>query len=375
MNSEPTPPPDSPPSPAPAKTKSPVGRVILIVAGVTIAAWLAHVVLHLWRYEETDDAFVSGHVHQVSAQVSGPVKAVLVSDNQTVKAGDPLVEIDPLEFEIAALKAQAGAAQEQAEEAQAQATEAQVAAALPEARARVAEAEAEVQQAQAQSTLADQMLQRDREMNQGPDHAVTPADLDSATSMAANAHAKVRAAAANLSALEAAVTSAQAQDQVAGAQRQAAHAAVSAAQAEIRDAQRKLSYAKITAPADGRVGNKNVEVGDRVQTGQTLLVLVEPEVWIIANFKETQLARLHAGSVAEVRMDAIPGRTFRGTIQSLAPASGAQFALLPADNATGNFTKVVQRVPVKIVLDPGSFDGIEDRIRPGLSAVVNVKIR
>jgi membrane fusion protein, multidrug efflux system len=372
MNAESSP---GPSVPAQAKRKSPLGRIILILAGLAIAVWLGRFLIHFWRYEETEDAFIAGHVHQISPQIAGPVKAVLVQDNQTVTMGQPLVEIDPLEFQIASLKAQAGAAQAQAAEAQAQAAEIQAAAALPEARARVAQAEAQVQQVQAQASLAQRTLQRDEDMAKGEDHAVTPADLDAARSSAAAAQADIHATAANLDALKAMVASVQAQDDVAQAQRKAAHAAVAAAQAAIRDSERQLSYASITAPAAGRVGNKSVEVGDRVQTGQTLIVLVEPEVWIVANFKETQLARLHIGQGVEVTLDAIPDRTFHGTIESLAPASGAQFALLPPDNATGNFTKVVQRVPVKIVLDPGSLQGVEDRVRPGLSADVNVLIR
>ena len=132
---------------------------------------------------------------------------------------------------------------------------------------------------------------------------------------------------------------------------------------------------EIVAPADGRIGNKNIEIGNRIEVGQTLMAVVEPEVWIEANFKETQLARMRAGQEAEVRIDAIPGQVFPAKIDSLAPASGAQFALLPADNATGNFTKVVQRVPVRVVFATGALRGFEDRIRPGLSVAVDVRVR
>ena len=125
----------------------------------------------------------------------------------------------------------------------------------------------------------------------------------------------------------------------------------------------------------GRIGNKNVESGNRVQVGQALFALVAPEVWVQANFKETQLRRMRAGQAVDLNVDAVAGRTFRGHIESLSPATGAQFALLPADNATGNFTKVVQRVPVKIVFDPESIRGVEDRLQPGLSTVVSVRVR
>ena len=153
--------------------------------------------------------------------------------------------------------------------------------------------------------------------------------------------------------------------EAAEAQQAAAHAGVTGGEAAVREADRKLSHTIIVASAAGRIGNKNVEPGNRVQAGQNLLALVEAEVWVVANFKETQLAKMHPGQPVDVSVDALPGETFQGTIDSLAPASGAQFALLPADNATGNFTKVVQRVPVKIVFAPEILRKLADRLRPG----------
>ena len=161
----------------------------------------------------------------------------------------------------------------------------------------------------------------------------------------------------------------------ASAQSLAADAALSSARAALKDAERQLSYATIRATASGHIGNKNAEVGNRVRAGQTLAALVEPEVWVVANFKETQLGHMHPGMTAEISIDSLSGKTVEGTIESISPASGAQFALLPADNATGNFTKVVQRVPVRITFNPESLKGLEDAIRPGLSAVVSVKVR
>ena len=159
------------------------------------------------------------------------------------------------------------------------------------------------------------------------------------------------------------------------AQLAAAQAKTAAADSEVHDAERELSYTTVRAPVDGRIGNKNVEVGNRVQIGQTLLVVVEPSVWFEANFKETQLAHIRVGQAARVRVDAIPGHVFEGRVESIAPASGAEFALLPADNATGNFTKVVQRVPVKITLSPAETGDFAERIRPGLSATIDVQVR
>jgi membrane fusion protein (multidrug efflux system) len=143
----------------------------------------------------------------------------------------------------------------------------------------------------------------------------------------------------------------------------------------LRDAQRELAHTRITAPTAGRIGNRNVETGNRVRAGQTLLALVEPQYWIVANFKETQLARMHAGQPVEITIDSMPGRTLHGVIDSLSPASGAEFALLPPDNATGNFNKVVQRVPVKITIDPATQRQIAGHLRLGLSVVVDVRVR
>jgi membrane fusion protein (multidrug efflux system) len=147
------------------------------------------------------------------------------------------------------------------------------------------------------------------------------------------------------------------------------------ARANLEDAKLQLSYTEIVAPVSGQIGKKNLEVGNRVQPGQGLLALVQPDVWVTANFKETQLARLKAGQNVRVTIDSIPGRTFAGRVDSLSPASGAQFALLPPDNATGNFTKIVQRIPVKIVLEQKSVSGCENQIAAGMSAVVKVKAR
>jgi len=189
------------------------------------------------------------------------------------------------------------------------------------------------------------------------------------------AKAAVDAATANRAAAEAAVGSAEAARKAALAQTTAATANVAAAEAALHDAQRQLAYATLTAPADGRIGNKNVESGNRVSAGQTLFALTEPTPWIVANFKETQLPRIRPGEPVEITIDALPGQVFAGRVDSLAPASGAQFALLPPDNATGNFNKVVQRVPVKITLQPESAAKLGDRLRFGYSVIVNVRVR
>lgn len=146
------------------------------------------------------------------------------------------------------------------------------------------------------------------------------------------------------------------------------------AQATRENAALQLSYTSVVSPAAGRIGKKTVEEGNRIQPGQTMLTVVAETKWVVANFKETQLSSMKVGNPATIRIDAIPGKKFEGTVESFSPATGSQFALLPSDNATGNFTKIVQRLPVKIVFNPKSIEGYEDRIVPGLSAVITVKV-
>ena len=188
-----------------------------------------------------------------------------------------------------------------------------------------------------------------------------------------SAQAALAAAEANVRVADAAVAEATASIESAKAESLSSRASTLGFKASVTDASRKLAYATLTAPAAGRMGNRNVEAGNRVQAGQVLFALVEPNPWIVANFKETQLARIRAGLPVEISIDALPGVALHGTVDSISPASGAQFALLPPDNATGNFTKVVQRVAVKVILDADS--AAEERLRPGLSADVKVRVR
>ncbi|HTB79544.1 MAG TPA: HlyD family secretion protein [Opitutaceae bacterium] len=346
----------------PAAPRRPGRTILITVVTLGIAAWLVDFGWHAWHYEETDDAYVSGHLHQISPQIDGQVKEVLVNDNQPVKAGDVLVRLEPLETNIAVEKAVAGVAQAHAQEAQ-------TSAAVAETQARVEQAKAQIAQVNAQMQLARINFERDQRMfGDGKSGAITQSALDQSRSTFAAVQASAEAAQANL-------TAAQAAQQSAFAQTTAANAALAAAEADLRDARRQSADTVITAPADGLIGNKSVEPGNHVKAGQTLLALAEPDTWIIANFKETQLARMHPGLPVDITIDALSGQVLHGKIDSLSPASGAQFALLPADNATGNFNKVVQRVPVKIILDDDSRAQAGDRLRLGFSVVASVRVR
>lgn len=358
----------------PRKPRSRWRAALSLVLGLALAGWLGLKGMHAYHFVETDDAFVTGHIHQVSPQVEARVAEVLVTDNQAVQAGDVLVRLDPLQFELAVEKARAASAQARAQAAETKAAASQAEAQLAEARARHQQAEAQLAQTAAQLDLARLNLTRNEQLF-AKGGVITQADLDTVRGAYQAAEAAHAANQANLAAAQSAIGSVEAARNSAEAQVAAADAAIGVAEAAARDAERELGYATITAPAAGRIGNKAVEAGNRVVAGQTLFSLAAPEPWIVANFKETQLARVTPGQEVELTVDALPGRELHGKVDSIAPASGSQFALLPADNATGNFNKVVQRVPVKIILDEASRRELGDRLRLGLSAIVNIRVR
>jgi membrane fusion protein (multidrug efflux system) len=321
---------------------------LLGAAVTTLAAWSAY---RWWDYTRTwvrtDNAYVAAHIHQVSPRVAGTVTEVLVEENQTVEAGKVIARLDGRDFEV---KRQQGLAQVAQAQAQVQ-----------QANAQIAQARAQVAREQAQATKAKQDFERAKALFQGTAGAISRQEFEAAQAGADAAQAALLAAEAALASSSALAAAAQAQEKV--------------AQANLQEAGLQLSYTEILAPAAGRIGKRNLETGNRVQPGQALLALVQPDVWVAANFKETQLAHLKPGQAVRLRVDAFPGRIFTGHVESLAAASGAQFALLPPDNATGNFTKIVQRVPVKIAFDSQSTGDCQGRIVPGMSAVVQIKVR
>ena len=309
----------------------------LSVAGYSYMQWAS-------QFESTDNAYVTGDVHPVSPRIAGTVAAVLVDDNQHVKKGDLLVQLDDRDAKTALAQAQA-----KLDEAHAQAVS--VEAEIAQAEAKINETAAQVQKATADYSRAS-ALEKSRVIARA-EYDTTRAAFQ--TAQAANAGAK------------SALAAVQARLALANAQVQTAKSALDAAKLQ-------LSYTQVLAPADGKIGKKTAEAGQQAQPGEPLLAVVEDHPWVTANFKETQLVQMHPGERVDVEVDAVPHKKFEGTINSLAPGSGAQFALLPPDNATGNFTKIVQRVPVKVTLASESLRGFEDRIVPGLSAVVTVHV-
>ena len=302
--------------------------------------------MHAQSWVETDNAYVASHIHTISARVSGTVQEVLVDENQAVTPGAVVLRLDARDFEVHKQQALAQLAQARAQAAQ--------------AKAQVMQADAQANREQARATKAEQDLVRAKSLFEGGAGAISRQEYDQAMAEAEAAQAAVQAAQATVTSAGAAATAGEAQ--------------VEAALANLKEVELQLSYTQIVAPAGGRIGKKNVETGNRIQPGQALLALVEPKVWVTANFKETQLAKLHSGQPVRVRLDAFPGKTFTGKVDSVSPASGAQFALLPPDNATGNFTRIVQRLPVKILLDEQALGEFKGRIAPGMSAEVEVNI-
>ncbi|HEX4141152.1 MAG TPA: HlyD family secretion protein [Candidatus Methylacidiphilales bacterium] len=255
-------------------------RTFQIVAGVIALIVVGYLLYEVFTHEETDDAYTTGHVHNIASRVTGTVLKVLVDDNELVKQGQVLVVLDPTDFEV--------------------------------------------QVAQAKANYIKAVADDERAQKLEGNGAISQQDFDQF------------------------------------------NAAQQVAAAQLKDAQDQLAYTTIVAPTDGRIGHKSVESGERVTAGSALMAVVE-DVWVVANYKETQLGSMRVGQSVMIHVDAIPDKDFKGYIDSWSPGSGAVFALLPPDNATGNFTKIVQRVPVKIRFDPQSIAGYEQRIVPGLS--------
>ncbi len=384
---QPAPPPRG--GPVNALRRSRLARWILLAFVVLVMAAAVFVWRHNSVRESTDDAQLEGDITPVSARVGGAVRAVLVEDNQFVEAGQPLVELDPTDYEVALRRAEADLADAEGNAKAAEtnvpitvmttdghlaATHAQLVAARKDvdaARARVAEAEAQFAKASADLSRFKELVQKDEISRQQYDAAVAAeaaarASLDS--SRAALAAAEAHAAEAD--AQVRAARSAPDQQAQSRARANAAAALVLKNRAAVQQAQLNLTYTKIIAPTAGVVSRKAVQVGQVVQAGQPLLAIVPLDrIWVVANFKENQLRRMRPGQPATVHVDAY-GRDYRGRVQSIGGATAAKFSLLPPENATGNYIKVVQRVPVKIVFEPGQDP--ERRLRPGLSVVPTV---
>lgn len=345
---------DAPPSRRP--------QFVMAALAIAGAGWLAHSLWFNARFVETDNAQIGSDIVPISSRISGFVASVAVRENQMVTAGQLLATLDDrdararlaqMDAELASARSNAG---QPGQTGQASAQLAATRAQAEQANALVQQVQAEQEQAQREFARVQTLLSRG---------LVSQRDLDMA-------QANARASSARLQAARDAANAASRQSQGSEAALRGADARLLAAQAARDVAANTLTDTRIVAPFAGMVSQKTVEPGQFMQPGQPMMNLVGmQQAWVVANLKETQLDGIRIGSTAEFTVDAYPGKIWKGQVESLSPATGSKFTLLPPDNATGNFTKVVQRVPVRIHITGGQHAGV--MLRPGMSAVVTLR--
>jgi len=336
--------------------KRPLFVLVAIVVVIALIVVGTIFLIDSRHHETTDDAFIDGNASQIAAQAAGRVSRLYVDDNQPVHRGDPLVDIDTADIAAKVDQAKAGVltAQSQAQQALAQ---------VEGQKANAAQAAANARQAEAEYTNAQQDLARFKGVD--PD-AVSRQQYDQAVAQARAARAKLDAARATEATAQAQVRAAQANVGVAQSQ-------VATAQANLETADIQLGYAHVVAPIDGRVSKRAVDVGNVIAIGQPILAIVSDNLWVTANYKETQLKKMRVNQPVTIKIDAVPDVKFAGHVQSFQRAAGSYFSALPAENATGNYVKVTQRVPVKIVFDhPEALR--QYHVGPGMSAKPRVSI-
>jgi membrane fusion protein, multidrug efflux system len=390
----------------PSRASNPGFRIAVLIGLVVLLVLGFFAYRYFTSYESTDDAQVDGHINSISARITGHVVKLNVRDNQYVNAGDVLVEIDPADYQVAHERAKADLADAQAAAtaagvnvpitdvntaSQVSASEADVnnaRAGIQVAEQQLQAAKAQLAQAQANDVKAQNDLGRYRQLVDKQE--ISQQQYDQATAAARASTATVEAARANVDAAQQQVTQARGklvqaeanyryantapkQMQITRARAQSALAEAQRKKADLDQAELNLQYTRILAPVNGIVSDRTVEVGQNVAPGQELMKVINlDDIWITANFKETQLRNMRAGQRVTIEVDA-NGRRYNGIVDSIAGASGARFSLLPPENATGNYVKVVQRIPVKIVLDNGSNN--DHQLRPGMSVTPKVWIR
>ncbi len=349
---------DRPPAAPPAAPPPRRGGLRLALPVLLLAALAGGGAWYWWRWHNvvwTDDATIAANIHTIAPQIAGRVETLLVHDNEHVAAGQMLAEIDPSLYRVALDQARAARANAEAGLEEARARQGLRLAARGQARANVTVAEADLFQAR-------QTYDRYRRINP---RAITRQQLD-------NALAAFRSAEARVAAATQAVNAANADLKAAAAQILGARAALRTADVAVAKAKLDLSYATIRAPVAGRVTARSVQTGNYVKPGAPLMSIVSDRMWVVANFKETELSRLHPGQPVRVHIDAFPGRTFAARVESFQRGTGAAFSVIPVENATGNYVKVVQRLPVKIVFTDPAVAKL--RLAPGMSVEPSVQL-
>jgi membrane fusion protein (multidrug efflux system) len=345
-----------------------VFAVLAVIGAVAVFFYIQYKNTHI----STDDAFVEGRLHVIASKVYGTVKAVHVVDNQRVKKGDLLLDIDPVDYDAktaeASSRVNAEAAKIVETEARVEAVRKQVSeakAAVEAARANLELQEANLRQGESDIKRAENLYRNDALSKERYEKTMTGYKVNLA---------QVRAAGEQLKQAEAALETQKAFVRQAEAARTAQVSSVAEKKAVLKTAELNYGYTKLYAPSDGYVTKKSVEVGNQIQTGQPLMAVVSLEdVWLVANYKETQLEKVKAGQKVEIKVDSYPGKKFRGRVDSIMAGTGSMFSLFPPENATGNYVKVVQRVPVKIVLDKGTDP--DHILRVGMSVEPTIVVK
>jgi membrane fusion protein (multidrug efflux system) len=342
--------------------------IVLVLVGGTFGVTKY---IHAQHHEETDDAQIEANISPVIPRISGYVTEVRVKDNQQVKKGDTLVVIDNRSEVIMVEQAKAAltAAKSNLSVAQASTTVSQANVATYEANVSTADAQIEA----AKVTLRRASQDYDRYANLIKDHSVTQQQFDQAEAAKQSAERQLQVLSDQKNAAKKQTSAANSQSYATNQQVNVASATIQQRQADLDNAMLNLSYTVIIAPEDGSISKVNVQVGQLLQAGQSLFsVVVADNPWVIANFKETQLEKMHDGQKVTIHVDAYPGHDFEAKLSSFSPATGSRFALLPPDNASGNFVKVVQRLPIKIEFT--SNDQLVKNLRPGMNVDVDVHL-
>lgn len=374
MSEKSSPPAATPPAPADGRRPNPLASPLVLWPSALVLAALLFVGLRYFfdamTHESTDDAFIAGHIVSIAPRVAGQVTVVHVLDNELVHSNDLLVELDPADY--ASTLAQKQAAQESQNSSYHAALAAYelMGVKVKTAQADEKSSQADVASAQAAATRAQADFVRAQTLRQ--DGTISAQEFDQARATAEQSAADLNSARQKAASDASKVNEANAQKDAAWAEAGSVLAQFNQAKTDVDSANLNLSYTKLYAPCDGRITRKQVEGGDYLQVGQQIMSIVPAEVWVVANFKESQLKKMAPNQPVTVAIDALGGRIFRAHVDSVQAGSGAQFSLLPPENATGNFVKVVQRVPVKIVFDePLPAD---HTIGPGLSVTPSVQV-
>lgn len=353
------------------KKKSKVFLIVLILL-VVFGGWFG---LSKWNHArhhaETDDAQIEANIAPIVPRVSGYVTAVRVKDNQHVKKGDTLVVLDQRDLQMKLETAEAALATAQSNLGVAEATTTAATTNIATTRASVETIDAQIKTAQVALWRANQDFQRYENLYR--DHSITKQQYEQALAAKQTAERQVEVLQEQRNQALQQTKAVASQSAATGKQVNVASAVIRQKQVDVQDAKLNLSYTVITAPEDGVVSKVNVQEGQLVQTGQALFNLVlSNELWVVANFKETQIGKMKPGQKVIVHVDAYPDHDFEARLSSFSPATGAKFALLPPDNASGNFVKVVQRVPVKIEFSKN--DGLTNQLRAGMNVWVDVNL-